>query len=145
MKILSSFLFIFWFGVTTGTCVDLGYYTMLGKKEDQEKWGKLVNELNKADITTSITIEGKYRIGVGRKNAEGVFVEVTFVIEELEHFFEKQRHKDLIVIRIEKRPKPFDRKDTQNVADFFIRRGYSRVIVCVELSNGLQVIWDGKN
>jgi hypothetical protein len=85
-----------------------------------------------ADFVAWYSTEGKLDIGVGRTDKkENLHHPISFTLDELEGFFKDQKHKDLIVVGIEKHVWT-DEVLKQHVAklrDYFVARGYARVVI----------------
>jgi hypothetical protein len=84
-----------------------------------------------ADFVVSYSTDGKLNIGVGRTDRQGVHSPIAFSPEELERFFDNQRHKDLIVVVVAKNV--WSDEEVKNhvlkLRDYFVARGYKKVVI----------------
>lgn len=106
------------------------------KEADRLRWT--------ADIVVNYSIEEKLDICVGVfevVDGARVWKQIDFALEELKAFFALQRHKDLIVIVLDKRWMGDDRdKKIAEIVDtltgYFFAAGYKRVVIEQGLSYG---------
>lgn len=85
-----------------------------------------------ADFVADYATDGKLDIGIGRTdNEQGIHHSIRFSLEELEDFFDDQRHKNSIVVVVAKNL--WTDEELQNhvlkLRDYFIARGYKKVII----------------
>jgi hypothetical protein len=93
----------------------------------------------KADFVADYSTDGKLDIGVGRTDkAQGIHHSIRFSLEELEGFFDDQRHKDMIVVVVAKNV--WTDEELQNhvlkLRDYFVARGYKKVVIQQGLGGG---------
>ena len=92
-----------------------------------------------ADFVANYSTGGKLDIGIGRTDkAKKIQSSISFSLEELETFFDVQRHKDLIVVVVAKNT--WSDKELQNhvakLRDYFVARGYKKVAIQQGLGAG---------
>ena len=84
-----------------------------------------------ADFVAWYSTDGKLDIGVGRTDKQQFHYPIQFSLEELENFFDDQKHKDLIVVGIHKNT--WSDQELQShvikLRDYMVARGYSRVVI----------------
>ena len=87
---------------------------------------------SKADLVAWYSTDGKLDIGIGRTDkTQNLHHPISFTLDELEHFFDRQKHKDLIVVTVAKNVWT-DEELTGHVnrlRDYFIARGYKRIVI----------------
>jgi hypothetical protein len=83
-----------------------------------------------ADYVVEYTIAGKYDIGVGHIKDDARHPQV-FTAEELEHYFTALKHKDLIVIVIQKNTWTSEdvERRVAEINSYFFKCGFNRVVV----------------
>jgi hypothetical protein len=89
-----------------------------------------------ADFVVKLTDDGKFDIGVGRiTSTEGSewngLKHVYFEQDELVSFFDRQRHKDLIVVIFHKSSRKSEavRKEVAKMNAYFKDRGFKRIVI----------------
>ena len=85
-----------------------------------------------ANFVASYDMRERMDIGVGALSADPVARQVIdFDLDELTGFFDKQRHKDLIVVIIEKHVWPDEKlaEEVERLKTYFIARGYRRICI----------------
>jgi hypothetical protein len=118
--------------------------------KDREAENERADALEKAaDYVVHYTDDGKFDIGVGRLNSvEGrewkSLKSVYFEQDELVSFFDRQRHKDLIVILFHKSSRGSDavRKEVAKMNAYFKDRGYKRIVIQQLLAFGRPILSD---
>ncbi len=92
-----------------------------------------------ADFVAWYSLDGKLDVGVGRTDKkENLYHSIKFSLEELEGFFDKQKHKNLIVVGIQKQnlTKEVLEMHITKLRDYFVARGYARVVIQQAYGNG---------
>ncbi|MEP4079066.1 hypothetical protein [Haloferula sp.] len=87
---------------------------------------------SKADFVAWYSTDGKLDIGVGRADKErNIHYPIRFALDELEGFFDDQRHKGLIVVTVAKHVWADDElnEHLERLRDYFIARGYERIVI----------------
>lgn len=99
---------------------------------------------NKADCVVDYTVDGKYDIGVGVID-EGCRHSHLFDPNELECYFERLKHKDLIVVVIRKNTWDQETvaKHVDEINNFLFNCGFKRVVV-QQGYGGSRGIWSDK-
>jgi hypothetical protein len=94
---------------------------------------------SKADFVAWYSTDGKLDIGVGRTDKErNIHYPIRFALDELEGFFDDQRHKRLIVVTVAKHVWT-DKELAEHLTrlrDYFIARGYERIVIEQAYSSG---------
>jgi hypothetical protein len=93
----------------------------------------------KADFVADYSTDGKLDIGVGRTDkAQNIHHPIRFSLEELDGFFDDQRHKDLIVVVVAKNVWSDEelKKHLLKLRDYFVARGYKKVAIQHGLGGG---------
>jgi hypothetical protein len=93
----------------------------------------------KADFVANYSTDGKLDIGVGRTNkAQNIQHPIRFSLEELDGFFDEQRHKGLIVVVVEKNVWSDEelKKHVLKLRDYLVARGYKKVVIQQGLGGG---------
>lgn len=95
-------------------------------REIREQWA----EEAKADFEVAYSNEGKLHIGIGAVR-DGVQHVISFSFEELAPFWERQRHKDFILIVLAKGNRTEDERKAlaKRLNDYFFKAGFRRVRV----------------
>lgn len=87
---------------------------------------------SKADFVAWYSTDGKLDVGIGRTDkAQNLHHPISFKLEELEGFFDDQKHKTLIVVTVAKHVWT-DKELADHVTrlrDYFIDRGYRRIVI----------------
>ncbi len=111
-----------------------------GYSTDEEIW----NLIESADMVADYTFRGRININVGKLEGN-VHHPITFNLEELEYYFDKQKHKDLIVIWFDKRAQ-VDGEKIQKLVEqlnkYFFQRGYKRIVLLQGLGDGVGLYSD---
>ncbi|MEO5713237.1 MAG: hypothetical protein ABIT37_07085 [Luteolibacter sp.] len=100
-----------------------------------------------ADFVAWYSTDGKLDIGVGRTDKEPqLHHPIRFPLGELEDFFDAQKHKDLIVVGIEKNTWSDEelKRHVEKLRIYFLARGYSRVVIQQGLGSGRGIHLDYK-
>ena len=89
-----------------------------------------IEEIKNADFVAYYSTNKKLDIGIG-PSRDGVDHLIKFDLNELERFFDKQKHKNIIVLVIESHRLSNEKIKThaKTLYDFFIARGYKKVII----------------
>ncbi len=85
-----------------------------------------------SDISAWYSTDGKLDIGIGRTDKEqNLHHPIKFTLEELEGFFDGQKHKELIVVTVHKHvwTKQELAEHVTRLRDYFIARGYKRIVI----------------
>lgn len=104
------------------------------------------NEAAKADFDIDYGHDGKFDLGIGPLR-DGIHYPITFTFEDLRYFWEKQRHKDFVVVTLAKA----DLDDTQwrklaeRITDYLFQSGIRRVRIHQAFGNGVGVLSDSTN
>jgi hypothetical protein len=118
-----------------------GFYSAFS--DDREEIHKVWNEEKKADHRIEYRIDDTIDIGVGEVR-EGVHYTKSFLLKELEHYFDHQKHKGFVSILFHKatpRTKSLDDAIAE-LEQFFFSRGYGRVLFLGARGSGVQVYKD---
>ncbi len=87
---------------------------------------------SESDFTAWYSTDGKLDIGVGRiDKAQNLQHPIRFTLDELEGFFDDQKHKGLIVVTVAKHvwtDEELSERITR-LRDYFIARGYKRIVI----------------
>ena len=87
---------------------------------------------SEADFVAWYSTDGKLDIGVGRTDKKrNLHHPIRFTLEELEGFFDGQKHKGLIVVTVAKNVWTDDElsEHLTRLRDYFVARGYKRVVI----------------
>ena len=87
---------------------------------------------SKADFVAWYSTDGKLDVGIGRTDkAQNLHHPIRFTLDELEGFFDDQKHKGLIVVTIAKHVWTDDQlaDHITRLRDYFIARGYQRIVI----------------
>jgi|GEM_PF-4864753 len=93
----------------------------------------------KADLVANYSTAGKLDIGIGRTDkAQSLHHPIYFPLEELEKFFNNQRHKNLIVVVVAKNVWTDEefQKNVLKLRDYFVARGYKKIVIQQGLGAG---------
>jgi len=85
-----------------------------------------------ADFSAWYSTDGKLDVGIGRRDkAQNINYPIRFTLEELEGFFDDQKHKGLIVVTVAKNVWTDEElgDHVTRLRDFFIDRGYQRIVI----------------
>ena len=88
--------------------------------------------ISDADHVVEAGPNDTYRIGIGNKNKEGAFIPSSHKWKELEHFYKIQKHKHLVVVKIDPGSDWYAKNKKKEIEKFrknFTFAGFSRVIV----------------
>jgi hypothetical protein len=97
-----------------------------------------------ADLVIDYTYEGKFNIRHG-KIEENVRQPIRSELEDYELFFDKQRHKDLIVVWFDILPQHDGEtlKDSiEKLNKYFFKRGYKRIMLLLPSGDGVRLCSD---
>ena len=101
------------------------------------------NELQKADNELEYLRDGTLDIGLGEVR-DGVHYTKSFQLNELEHYFEHQKHKRFVSILFHKAA-PSNKSLDDAIAElerFYFSRGYERILFLGARGSGVQVYKD---
>lgn len=87
---------------------------------------------SEADFVAWYSTDGKLDIGVGRTDKEqNLHHPIRFTLDEVEGFFDDQRHKGLIIVTVAKHVWTDQElaKHIIRLRDYFVARGYKRIVI----------------
>jgi len=87
---------------------------------------------SKADFVTRYSTDGKLDVGIGRTDkVQNLHHPIRFTLEELEGFFDDQKHKGLIVVIVAKHVWTDEElaDHVTRLRDYFVDRGYQRIVI----------------
>ena len=95
-----------------------------------------------ADFVAWYSTDGKLDIGVGRTDKKGIHHSIRFSLGELESFFDKQKHKQWIVVGIDKHVWSDEilQKHVMRLKEYFVARGYKKVVIQEGLGLGRGIL-----
>lgn len=97
------------------------------------------NLINDADHVVDAGEGHTYGIGIGIKDKDGSFVPTSHKWQELENFFRMQKHKSLVVVRIQPGSDWYvnnREKEIGRIRKSFLSVGFSRVVIVRCLAQG---------
>lgn len=129
---MKSFLLVLLISISSSLfALEPGFYPV-------DKDGQVVDLEKKADVSINLTTNGKIDIGISG---------ITFSPDELADYFQRVRHKKLIVCLFDKntRSQSDNLKLSTNLSDFFLKCGFERVVILQAQAFGIGVYSDKSN
>lgn len=141
MNTLFQALSIFILGSCIAEALEPGFYSAFD--DEGEKAYEVWNEEKRADHRIAYLIDGTVDIGIGEIR-EGVHYTKSFLLNELEHYFEHQKHKGFVSVTFHKAAPSHKSLDDAIVEleEFFFSRGYRRILFLGARGSGVQVYKD---
>lgn len=104
--------------------------------DETEKMKHFDADVAKADASVRVTGDDQLDINIAKK---------TFSLEELQRYFELQRHKDFIVVTYDKNAPSGDLKESlEKLKSYFHKAGYKRVLLTHGHSSGVIIREDSR-
>lgn len=104
--------------------------------DETEKMKQFDADVAKADESVRVTRDDQLDINIAKK---------TFSLDELQRYFELQRHKDFIVVTYDKNAPSGDLKESlEKLKSYFHKAGYKRVLLTHGHSSGVIIREDSR-
>lgn len=109
----------------------------LKKMTYREQTARAFQQVEKADMVISYSLSGKIDLGIGKIKGNTKYP-ILFTLDELVGFFHDQKHKDSIIIVIQKHALSPEQLKPHiiKLRDYFVKRGYKWISIQQAFGHG---------